>query len=254
MTSKRMGTLLPLLTDTPEALYWMGFLLADGYFTENRLRVTLAKKDEEHLCQLSKFLGNVPVKHTTYEGYEAVSLSIMHSDPMRYLRKKWGITNQKTYCPPLISWLSDENLGFLMVGFIDGDGCIKYQTNRKDSIISIKNHASWLEILQYMSDNIHRMSGVVPTVAHINSKGFAVVSICKSETQKLLKNYASLVPHLSRKWSLITNNESRGELARHRLVKIVELLDMGIKNKEIERLLGISSSSLSNTIRRHKLR
>jgi hypothetical protein len=232
----------------------MGFLLADGYFTESRLKVTLARKDKEHLYKLSEFLGSVPVKDVVYGGYEATSLSIMHSHPMIDIRKKWRISNRKTYCPPSISWLSDEQLGFLMVGFIDGDGCVKYQTGRSDSIINIKNHASWLSILQYMSDKIHRMSGVAPTMAHINSKGFAIVSICKSETQKLLKEYANSVPHLSRKWDIINTKESKGELARRRLVKIVELLHLGVRNKEIEKLLDISSSSLSNTIRRHKLR
>jgi len=50
----------PLLSNTPQALYWMGFLIADGYFCfhNHRIELNLSHKDENHLQAFMSFCNN----------------------------------------------------------------------------------------------------------------------------------------------------------------------------------------------------
>lgn len=43
-----------LLEDTPEAFYWIGFLLADGSFSKGRIRFAI--KDVEQLYRFGTFI------------------------------------------------------------------------------------------------------------------------------------------------------------------------------------------------------
>ncbi len=258
MVQKRLGSLSPLLSDTPESLYWMGFLLADGYFTENRLKVTLGVKDEDHLRKLGNFLGGVPVKNikskSGFGEFNAVTLAIMHSTVMRELRTKWGITNNKTYNPPKLDWLCSDALLYFMVGFIDGDGCIKRQSGRNDAIILIKNHATWLPILSKLNQQLHLDQGVTSSNGYLDTKGYANIAICKAEVIKSLKLKSYDVPSLSRKWDRIDETiKSRGARARFNAIEIKRLMEMGVSKGDIAKHLRISPSCVSNTIKRKKL-
>jgi len=54
---KKLADLSPLLNETLEAYYWMGFIMADGHLSkQNRLTVTLAIKDSDHLLKLKEFV------------------------------------------------------------------------------------------------------------------------------------------------------------------------------------------------------
>ena len=48
-----------LLEDTPESFYWMGFLIADSHISikNNRIELSLAEQDLEHLYKYSKFIN-----------------------------------------------------------------------------------------------------------------------------------------------------------------------------------------------------
>jgi len=53
----RKGDLTPLLNDSLETYYWVGFILADGCFQRtNQLMVTLAVNDVDHLEEFAKYL------------------------------------------------------------------------------------------------------------------------------------------------------------------------------------------------------
>lgn len=251
----RLGTLEPLLSDTPEALYWMGFLLADGYFTESRLKVRLAIKDEQHLQKLGIFLGGVPVNKyiskSLYGEFEAVSLLLMHASIMRKIRTKWGIVNDKTHNPPNLNWLTPNQLIYVLIGFIDGDGHIQKQLHRLDSVITIKNDVSWLDTLQFMVSSLHDQFNFTSPNAAINAKGFAKISICKAEVLRLLKLKSKEIPALERKWSIIDDTYiSKNEQARSRKAMFVQLHQQGKSSAEIAALLNMSQSNVCTTIKR----
>ena len=54
--NERSSNLSILLDDSFESFYWMGFILADGCFFENRLQITLAIKDKEHLQSFANYV------------------------------------------------------------------------------------------------------------------------------------------------------------------------------------------------------
>lgn len=195
---KKKGSLLPLLECNAEARYWMGFLLADGHFSASRLRVALSIQDKAHLTQLQKFLRG-PSIHVERDG-EVCALSIMHTEAMNALRELWQIENRKTEKPPVFNHLTSEELKDVIVGFIDGDGCVSFQTGRNYTRIAIKCHVAWLPILQLFSDTLH--SGTSPK-AHVTSEGYAIVNICQKQIVTELGERASTLPALRRKWDKV---------------------------------------------------
>lgn len=55
---QRNKKLYKLLENSPEAYYWLGFLFADGHFTQsNRLVLSVSIKDKVHLERFIKFIG-----------------------------------------------------------------------------------------------------------------------------------------------------------------------------------------------------
>ncbi len=190
--AKRVGDCSFLLENSYESFYWLGFLLADGHFSKKRrLVLCLAPLDEEHVKKLAKKL-NCKFK---YNKHLQPELSVMHTGIIGQLCDKYSIEQNKTCNPPNLSTITGANLTALSIGFIDGDGCIKYQHKRKDVIIQIKCHSSWLENLQYMFGK-----------SHIEKySGYAISYIGKIDKLKELKKFVvdNHLPILTRKWDKI---------------------------------------------------
>ena len=82
---------------------------------------------------------------------------------------KFGILDKKTYNPPItLDTIQEDYLYCILVGFIDGDGNIQNQNKRKDFMLRIKNHSSWLQILNIFSTLICGEER-----AKINNQGYA---------------------------------------------------------------------------------
>ena len=121
--AQHCGDISKLLENTFEAWYWVGFLLADGSFNNNRLKLTLAIKDKEHLLKFASF-----IKYTgsLLETDKSVSVAVQNTDLVKKLCSKYENLSKKTYKPPtILSNLSKDTLYCILAGFIDGDGCKK---------------------------------------------------------------------------------------------------------------------------------
>lgn len=119
---------------------------------------------------------------------------------------KFNITNNKTYQPCDLSDINDVDL-FLsfLIGFIDGDGCIKKQYKRNDSLITIKLHSSWLHNLYFIKNKLCNIFNITMSDPKINSYGYARLNICNSIILKNIKKFAIInnLPILTRKWDII---------------------------------------------------
>lgn len=196
---KKYSNLNVLLEETPITFYWLGFLMADGSFKNNRLVLELCDKDHFHLEKFAEFIQ--------FKGcFKNKRLAVMDTQPMIILRERYKIHNNKTCNPCELSSVVDDDL-FLSwaVGFIDGDGCICKQTGREDCQIKIKTHISWKDNLQLLSNRLSEMGGTVPVKVGINSYGYATLNFGNSILLKYLKNNIKLLnlPVLDRKWDLI---------------------------------------------------
>lgn len=215
-----------LLMEECLSYYWIGFLLADGHFGEkNILKVTLSSVDKEHLIELQKFL-NIANMQTERNG-KYLTLKTMDTKLVSQIKKKFDISNQKTYNPPTnLDFIKNKDLLLsLIIGFIDGDGCI---ANKKKAFsLTVKCHGSWLNILEKFAKEINP-----ETNAKINAAGYAYFTICNVPLlQNLKKEVLRLkLPVLKRKWDKIDLDYVKNKEAHERNFKTFEKLFNKFKN------------------------
>lgn len=256
INTRLRGEALSLLSDTPEAAYWAGFLMADGSVDHchMRLRITLADKDIEHLKKLSSFL-NHQTGPRPYKGQHTLSLQ----DKIfvgRFVRK-YDFRPNKTENPPNTSLIKEEAVLPFFVGFVDGDGHVRKQLGRRGAILSVKVHGSWFLELTNLGDRVGKLLGCPAPKVKVDNSGYAVLRVSEHRTLRLLRMYVeeANLPVLRRKWELIDLSFiTRTERAKEKGSEISSLFYSGVRVGEIAKRLKISPSSVCNYIRRNSLR
>lgn len=244
--AKKIGDASFLLEESLLKYYWLGFILADGHISNNRLSITLSIKDREHLLKLANLLKINKVIDINNNTFLASYFSLMDIKVFSILTSKYNIHSNKTTNPPNIYSITGDNLKALSIGFIDGDGNITNLSNRKDFNIRIKTHHSWLEVLKYMYGK-----------AYLNKDNYAIACISNTMTSKNLKRFAlkNNLPILNRKWDIIDLHFiSKQELGNIRKEKVFNLLQLGYLQKNIAAVLNINNSSVSQIIKRNNLK
>lgn len=212
LSSEFLSSVDILLDDTPESYYWMGFILADGHISEdNRLVVTLHKKDRNHLRKLANYI-QAEHKERAGNSETKVSLAVKNQKILPLIKEKFDINNCKTYNPPSALFYENADarlLACLLCGFIDGDGHIKKQTNRQDVVIDIKIHGSWLDWLNVLHQRLHNQFLELPIASpKLNKRGYAYWAIANRVVVNYLKQITAdnNLPVLERKWSRIESS------------------------------------------------
>jgi hypothetical protein len=235
-----------LLKNEPESLYWVGFLLADGSVDKlKRLKLTLSIKDKDHLLKFKDFC-----KIETYHfdkikiGVQAQDKSIIGKFCEKYDFKPNKTCNPSSYIP-----LKEDLFLSFLIGFIDGDGCINRQSGgRRDCVIRIKVHNSWLDYLNILGREFARIVKQEPIKAKINSKGYAILTFYDSVALKFLKRKAIELnlPILKRKWDRIDldyiSKKEKTEINKREMKKFFK---KGYSNKDIADKIGLSENWIS---------
>lgn len=226
-----------LLNNSLISFYWIGFILADGSIDKNkRISITLKKDDKEHL---EKFKTYVNAK-TLRVNKISCSTSIQDCKYIPKLCEIFDIKANKTIYPPnldIFKNMEKNKLLSLIIGFIDGDGRICNQTNRKDFVLQVKNHRNWEDILDFFNKNIDNKSHT-----KINNCGYAAFNVTNTLKLKELKRFAieNNLPILKRKWDVIDLNFfSRTEIAERRKNDIKLLYKQGYRINEISKKLNL---------------
>lgn len=226
-----------------------------------RLTIGLSIKDLEHLKKFAKFIDfnedNIKINVIK----KSCTIQKMETEVARALIEKFNIDRNKTEVPPDFNKyeFNDDLMFSLIIGFIDGDGSIGRGLNgkkkrsderyRSSARLSIKNHSSWYNNHLYMGRHI---GGQVK----INSQGYSRLCLSEHEILKNIKRRAiSLnLPIMERKWNEIDLNVStRVEKAKDHRNEIKMLLKQGKRNGEISKILKIAPSTVTMTIKRHKI-
>lgn len=251
--SNNIGT---LLENTLEAYYWMGFLYADGHFNfgQKRIIVSLAIKDKEHLQKAAKFLNTSIRKEDSYK----VTLTAANVEYFQSIINKFKIKERKTYNPPdSLSFLNtDEQFLAFIIGFIDGDGNIRNQYNRKDCTLTIQVHNSWKHILLEIEERTYKLSKTISkkVLTKTNKAGYALLCFSNHKILNFLKRKAQELnlPYLKRKWDLINLDkvyrDSSGELKE----TVLQLYKSGMTQKQIALKLNKSKGYICQIVHSRK--
>lgn len=245
--AKRKSELKNLKNRDYTFYYWLGFLLADGHFTKNhRLRVTLRKEDKNHIEKIGKYLGNVSIN---YDSNGNPYLAIMNKTIIKKIKEDFNIKSNKTKNPPNYKYyknLKYNELKCMLVGFIDGDGHIRKQWGRKNSIIIIKGHGSWLNFFKWLYKTLN-----IGSEPYINKDGYFVYNITSYHQCLALKNYTKWksLPVLKRKWNKIQKvNIRRSPILK---LRILAYIKQGKSGKYISEKLNVNKSYISNLRRKY---
>lgn len=200
---QRKGKLERLLDGSPEAWYWLGFILADGHINkQGQLVVILSEKDETHLVKLANFLSVSVTRpynnkdrvyrnrsHYSKDADAAarsmVRVAVRNVNIAPKINEILGLTDSnKTINPPTkLGKLPIDVLEYLFIGFFDGDGSLSGR---------IECHPSWLPVMQLFAER-SLLTGV-----GISGKGYAKGYLPNAVRQRLLT--MANVPFLMRKW------------------------------------------------------
>lgn len=258
-TRKYPSKVYKLLENTFEAYYWVGFLMADGYiYKNNRLILSLAVLDSDHILKFSDFIQYKFVKDTSYisngKRFFHKRISIMDTYLVPKLIKKFNFKSRKTYNPPDALNIKNNDL-FLsfLIGFIDGDGCLHPLYNRKDYILKIKLHRTWKKVLYNWIDRLYQIVNIKGKWGHnfnvkINNNGYVRVNISNGEVLAFLKQTILKLnlPVLQRKWNGVPTTFSTvysdSALLKN---KIRHLLKKGMRITDISKKLKVSLGYIS---------
>lgn len=152
---RRIGSFKPLLEETTEAYYWMGFIFADGYISKEGHLQIVSSDDLEHLEIFAKLIGGKVTKNKRSSGWEN-SKSYFYRVAIRdqvlgvKLRNKMGITGQKTYTGMDMSVLDEDwKVKCFFAGLVDGDGSVRLYSDSKNPSIKIEIHKGSKEVLEF---------------------------------------------------------------------------------------------------------
>jgi len=118
---------------TPEALYWIGFLYADGHIEKGRPRIslTLQKDDHEHLVKFSDFFGcTIREVKGSGKNKDVTYIRCAFSSQKIYDKLKFfDFTNNKTLSITPHNLLTGSK--DFWRGLVDGDGSIYYPNDKR---------------------------------------------------------------------------------------------------------------------------
>lgn len=190
---------------------------------------------------------NYKRKLRTFKKTNCIILAIMDKRLVPQICQKFDIKPNKTYNPPKISILekfSDSQFLSFLIGFIDGDGCIKKVYKRKDAVIGFHCHKSWKYILQYFNQRILETVGCKSPGIRIDKYGYISLGFTNSIIVNFLKIKALelKLPILKRKWNRIDetffSHEACGILNKGNVLTCV-LNGISNKNKIIAQDLNL---------------
>ncbi len=198
-TSRRKSDISILLDYSLETCYWLGFILADGHLSNNtRVCITLAICDLKHLQKFGRY-----IKCKVFEVQDKCHVRAQHKDVVPIFANRYDLVSNKTKYPPRIKdyKLNDEQFLSLVIGYIDGDGCI-YATDDYPKI-KVACDASWLDNLKYLNERVANIFQMITNhVPHLTGNGKALWVISNTRIVECLSSFVRNhpLPFLERKW------------------------------------------------------
>jgi hypothetical protein len=193
----RRGCLDYLDTLTPKSVYWWGFIMADGHINRNDFVLSIHKDDISHLEKLSILL-KTKIHHTK------TNMVSIRTGNRKFCEKWLNILNIKDI-PKTYSGINydifEPYFTEFIIGFIDGDGHIRY--NNKHKSCTIELHSSWYGVMIYFSEYLEKKYSIKSNVVYTKGGKYVRFYTQNKDNLKKLKSLVSGLPYLGRKWDKI---------------------------------------------------
>ncbi len=191
--------------------YWAGFIAADGYVRDNRLKIGLAAKDADHVA---RFASDVEYTGPLWHRDGTCIVQISCPDYVSDLARHFNITPRKslTLKPPNIS--TDAEVRAFITGLIDGDGSISENRYRQYVRPRITICGTF-EMLDWVREHFDRWScpGARRTagVRLMSGKRLHAYSVTAGRAMEVGAALREVsVPRLARKWDRLPVSRHAG--------------------------------------------
>lgn len=191
----RKGTLAPLLSETLQSFYWLGFYAADGYISKGgHFQCGQRTKDKDRIDALAAFLktGVYEIERAGIGGFKPgryFRVNVQDRVLGLQIRNLFKITNKKTYDGIELEFMKTgdiRNVAFL-VGFIDGDG------NRliRRTGIQATCHLAWKrvfhELIKKLPEQLHNQFTISEHTRKSDGRTYARLYIKARGTRMIVR-------------------------------------------------------------------
>ena len=191
-----------------ETFYWIGFILADGSFYNNRFEFGLKEDDISVLKAFATYIDfKGDIKHR--DSTKSDRIQFNNKPSIERFMKEYGFNYDKTYNPCSFESFKDyskEQITSLLIGIIDGDGNIQENGSACANSINITAHKLWKsfyeELLNFLEIPLH--------ISEVNNSNCITIKICRREYCLALKQFIinNKLFYFSRKWDIIKIKEN----------------------------------------------
>lgn len=245
-----------LMRDETESFYWIGFILADGHISNrNRISLELSIKDIDHLEKFAKYIECDNISKDDV----MCRILVQNKDICSKICDKFDISNNKTYRPMKLNEYDFQNklIFSLIIGFIDGDGCISNLYKRRDCNIRLHLHKSWVNNLIFIENFLYSYFSIEKSKIYskIGSDGYSILTLSDNNIITKIKKECLILklPIMERKWSKIDENRvSRNVIFENNKNIIIELYNQGLTPIEIINRLNCKKGVVYKHIRKLK--
>ncbi len=205
-----------LLNNNLESLYWIGFIMADGTIDlkRGRLKISVDKKDAEHLFKFKSYIEcenlvkNYSQSKNAFGIGDLSEISLYNKNVIEKISEKFNLKPKKTYNPPdckIFEQFEINQILSLIIGYIDGDGCI-YKNKNGNIDIKIVSHESWIFVFEFWQKCIEKKFKTKIPFSKINKSKISQKKFSKKQIIFELKKFVeeNNLPVLERKWNKIS--------------------------------------------------
>lgn len=210
--------------DTEEKAYWLGFLYADGYITENNYNVGLglSLKDQEHILKFNEFLqfdhgATISKTHQfgTKETQNKAGNELYMCSTQIHNQHLWNSLKDKGCVPhksliltfPKESLFKSRDLIYHFIrGYFDGDGSLglyphsKTNSNLEESLNFVGTENFLKGIQQYLGN------GFLMQKPNCNERTYRLSYSTKKAREAAELMYQNATIYLNRKYNIYTND------------------------------------------------
>ena len=182
-----------------QSFYWLGVILSDGSFYKTRFELSFKELDSNFLKSFSQYfsIDESIIKYRKSSKSYRLQFGNRVSNPK--IMSYFDIKYRKTYNPPDFQFYqlyTQEQLTALLIGIIDGDGCISTSGS-----ISITSHKSWESFFRKLLIKLN----FPIRISFPKNKNVLKIGIYQNYYKQYLKNFIinNNLFTLDRKWSRI---------------------------------------------------